>query len=171
MVIPSTSLILTGFMGTGKTTLGRLLAQQWGVPFLDTDREIECRLGQTISEIFRTRGEPFFRKWEYRLACELASLQGWIIATGGGFFVQPKIREICCSHTIVVLWASPEEIRRRLGSAPSRPLLQNWDLEELYHTRKPTYLSFPYHLNTEGRPLEELVEEVSQIWQSSITLK
>ncbi|MCW8860479.1 MAG: AAA family ATPase, partial [Deltaproteobacteria bacterium] len=79
-----TNIILTGFMGTGKSTLGRLLAKRLGYEFIDTDTEIEKRIGQTIAELFQEQGEGVFRQYEAELVQELAQQQGLVIATGGG---------------------------------------------------------------------------------------
>ena len=87
--MPKTNVVLTGFMGTGKTTIGRLVAEKLNYEFIDTDQLIEEQIGCTIAEFFRVKGEAAFRKLEAELAQELSHREGLVISTGGRMMLDP----------------------------------------------------------------------------------
>ena len=119
------NIILTGFMGTGKSTIGQALAVRLGWTFLDTDLEIERRAGISIPEIFTRHGEKHFRNLERQLCRELISRQGTVIATGGGMPLDPENRKLLSSAGIVLcLRRSSEEILARIGNNGGRPMLE-----------------------------------------------
>ncbi|MBN1847581.1 MAG: 3-dehydroquinate synthase [Deltaproteobacteria bacterium] len=121
------NIILTGFMATGKTTVGKLLSKQLGYEFVDTDELIEARTGQTIAEIFREKGEPAFRKMESDLARELADKDGLVISTGGRLMLDADNAEaLGKSGRVFCLVATPEEILERVerDTGVRRPLLE-----------------------------------------------
>src|SRR5687768_3382009 len=124
---PDSNLILTGFMGTGKTTVGRLVAEKIGREFVDTDLVIEERHGP-IDAIFQRQGESAFRDIELALAQELGRRNRLVIATGGRMLLDPKnFRELSRNGRIFCLVASPEVIYERVSRDPSRisrPLLE-----------------------------------------------
>ena len=138
------NIVLCGFMGSGKTSVGSRLAQTTGRTFVDMDRYIEQKEGMTVPEIFSARGEAAFRTMEREAAKELSLQSGLIIATGGGALMNPEntaaLKE---SGVIVLLDASAEAIRRRLSGDRSRPLLSGPDREEtfrrLYSERTGAY--------------------------------
>lgn len=115
---------LVGMMGAGKTSIGKTLAKQTGIPFLDTDAYIKVQTGQSISEIFSTKGEAAFRKMEEACFYSLTSKPQWI-ATGGGFpcynDLMMKMKHL---GTVVYLKLTPEELHGRIQSYANRPLLQ-----------------------------------------------
>jgi shikimate kinase len=118
------NLALIGFMGTGKSSVGRTVADLLHFEFLDTDQTIEERSGRTIAQIFADHGEPAFRDLEHRLVLELAGRQKTVIATGGGLPVNPANLESLKTHALVVcLWASPARIYERVREHSHRPLL------------------------------------------------
>jgi shikimate kinase len=119
---------LIGFMGTGKTTVGSLLAQLLHFDFIDTDKLIEQRNGKRVSEIFAEQGEAHFRRLESELCAELEQSSGKVIATGGGFPTNPLNLASLRRHALVVcLWASPETIHQRVRFQQHRPLLHTPD--------------------------------------------
>lgn len=121
---------LVGMMGVGKSTVGLLLARRLGLPFIDTDREVERCAGRTIAEIFATRGEPAFRQLE-AAAIDAAAKQCAVVALGGGAFAQPGAAERLRKEGIVVyLKATPAQLLRRIGKPESRPLLQGLSQEQ-----------------------------------------
>ena len=139
------NIVLTGFMGTGKSAVGRLLASRLGRSFVDTDAVIEGRHGP-ISDIFATHGEPAFRTMEREAAAELAGETDLVIATGGGMLVDAAVAEILGGR-VFCLTAPPDEIVRRVRTgAPGRPLLQTPDpavrIAELLDTRSAAYARF-----------------------------
>lgn len=159
------NLILAGFMGSGKTTVGRILARNLGWVFLDTDHEIEARAGLSIPEIFETRGEAVFRDLESELARELKHLRHHVVATGGGFMVRPENREAAAeAGPIVLLMATPEQIWHRVRRSSHRPLLQTADPEgrirDLLKQREDAYASIPLRVETGGKTPYSIAEAV-----------
>ena len=123
---------LVGFMGTGKSTIGRELARLMGRKFIDVDQQIEKRLGLTVSEIFAQQGEATFRETEEEVALELAASSNRIIATGGGTILNPKIfRAFESSGTLVCLYTQRDDLVDRLQRTDKRPLLQGQSQEEV----------------------------------------
>ena len=167
------NLVLTGFMATGKSTVGRLLADRLDLEFMDTDLIIEERHGP-IPEIFETQGEEAFRAMERSLAVELGSRTGLVIATGGGMLLDPNnVDALCRRGRIICLVAGPEEILRRVsadGSLAKRPLLAGDDpggrIVELLAERAPGYARFT-HVATDGVEPDEVVEEVARMWREA----
>lgn len=159
------NLILAGFMGSGKTTVGRVLARNLGWDFLDTDHEIESREGETVPHIFETRGEAAFRDLESALARDLKRMQHHVIATGGGFLVRPENRRAAAeAGPIVLLMATPEQIWHRVRRSRHRPLLQTADPEgrirELLMQREDAYASIPLRVETGGKTPYSIAEAV-----------
>ncbi len=145
----SPNIVLTGFMGTGKTTVGRLLAEQLGYEFVDTDQLIEERHGK-IAEIFRLRGEQAFRQIERELAAELAARDRLVISTGGRLMLDPhNVASLSRNGRVFCLVATPDEIFDRVTkdeSGVERPLLSVADprqrIVELLAERSPAYRRF-----------------------------
>ncbi len=130
------NLILTGFMATGKTSLGKLLAERLGRKFIDTDQKIEQDTGMTIPEIFAKHGEKYFRELERKTIQEIVTRKNLVIATGGGTVKDPEnIRLLKSSGVIVCLTTEPEEIFRRTETRGERPLLDG-DNERLTTIKK-----------------------------------
>jgi len=139
-----TRIFLVGLMGAGKSTVGRLLARQFGLPFVDSDHEIEARNGVPIATIFELEGEAGFRARERRVIDELSRRERIVLATGGGAVVDADNRRDLASRGFVVyLHARPENLFARLRNDRSRPLLQTADprgrLVQLYRERDPWY--------------------------------
>ena len=166
----SRNLVLTGFMGTGKTRIGREVARRLGRPFVDMDVEIESRAGKPIPSIFAEDGEAAFRRMEADLCRELSSRTGHVIATGGGALIDPANREAMMRGGIVVcLTSDPVEIQRRLreGDNPVRPLLdvvdQRAEIARLLAARQDAYAAIPWQIETTASPVEEVAERVIQL--------
>ena len=164
------SIVLTGFMGVGKSAVGRVLAERLGRPFVDMDTEIERRAGKTIPEIFAEDGESTFRELERELCLELASSEGLVIATGGGSLLEPDCRSVMTRSALAIcLTCEFEELARRLQSNETRPLLCGKDLgaaERLLAARREAYLALPWHVDTTGRGVEEVVESVARLFEA-----
>jgi shikimate kinase len=159
------NIALIGFMGTGKSTVGRMVAEQLRFTFLDTDELIETRAGKTISAIFSEDGEATFRKMEDAVVAELASRKRTVISTGGGLAATPSNLFSLSEHALVVcLWASPEKIWERVHSQSHRPLLREADplakIRQLLAAREPFYKQADVLLNTEVRPVREVAQQV-----------
>lgn len=162
------NIILTGFMGTGKTTLGKKLARKLDYQFIDTDVEIERRAGKTVGDIFEDDGEASFRQMEQDLVRDLARQQGLIISTGGGLVMNPdNVTTLNGCGLIVCLTATPEEIFERVSAQQQvRPLLLEDDprkkIEQLLTQREPVYSQFE-QLSTSGKSPDELVARLLEL--------
>jgi shikimate kinase len=147
------NIVLIGFMGTGKSRVGRLLAERLGYAFVDMDAMIEEREGRAISLIFAESGEPFFRALERALVQELAGKGNQVIATGGGIVLNAdNIRDFSRTGLVVCLTAAPEVILSRVQHETHRPLLATGDklskIKELLVRRQPLYEAIPNRIET-----------------------
>ena len=159
------NLALIGFMGTGKSCVGRLVADVMHFTFLDTDHVIEARAGKPISDIFAQDGEPAFREWERRVVEELTRRQRTVIATGGGLPTDEANLASLKTHALVIcLWASPESIWERVREHDHRPLLNEPDpltkIRQLLTAREPYYRQADVLVNTEMRSVREVAQHV-----------
>ena len=147
------NLVLVGFMGTGKSAVGRILAARMSRTFVDMDATIETRTGKTIPTIFAEDGEPYFRALERALASELAARTGLVVASGGGLVLNPQnIRVLSRTGTVVCLTATPEAILARLSGSQNRPLLAGTERErrvrDLLEQRRPFYEAISLQVDT-----------------------
>ena len=125
---PAGAIILTGFMGTGKSQVGRLLAQRWGLKFLETDALIEEQEGTSIAQIFATQGEPYFRDRETAVLRQVLGQEALVLSTGGGMLLRPENVELLrAAGPIICLQASAETILERITGTDQRPLLNTPD--------------------------------------------
>ncbi len=152
-------------MGTGKSSVGQLVAQQLHFTFLDTDHFIETRAGKTISEIFAQDGEPAFREMEKKMVSELAARKRTVISTGGGLPVNSENLASLKTHSLTVcLWASAEKIWERVRTQTHRPLLNEPDplakIKKLLDQREPFYRQADVLLNTEMRAVKDVAQQV-----------
>ncbi|MDP2787096.1 MAG: shikimate kinase [Pseudomonadota bacterium] len=143
--MPSCNIFLVGLMGSGKTTIGKILARQHGVPFFDSDHEIVARCGVSIPTIFEIEGEAGFRRREACVIDELSQRHGVVLATGGGAILAPESRTLLKARgTVVYLRCQPQELFMRTRHDKNRPLLQTDDplkkLKELYAARHALYM-------------------------------
>jgi shikimate kinase len=159
------NLALVGFMGTGKTSVGRVVAEQLHFEFLDTDELIQSRTGRTINDIFGKDGEPAFRMLERQVVGELAGRTKTVISTGGGLPANLENLTALKAHALVVcLWASPERIWERVRHQSHRPLLHDSDPErkihELLKIRAPFYRQADVLINTDQRSAREVAQQI-----------
>jgi len=142
--VPGRSIVLVGLMGAGKSKIGRRLAARLGLPFFDSDPEIEAAAGETIEEIFANRGERVFREGERRVIARLLAQPVHVLATGGGAFMDPATRALIARRA-VSLWlrADLDVLVARVSRRTNRPLLKQGDpqaiLAELIERRYPVY--------------------------------
>jgi len=131
------NLVLTGFMGTGKTSIGKLLAEKLGRCFVDLDQKIEQDTGMTVPQIFEKYGEKYFRELEKNAVKEVAARKNLVIATGGGTVKdEENIRLLKNSGVMVCLTTEPEEIFRRTERRGERPVLDAGDEDRLNTIKK-----------------------------------
>ena len=154
------NVVLTGFMGTGKTVVGRLLAAALGYEFVDTDEMIESRFGP-ISEIFAKSGEEAFRRAEYEIVEELVDVDGYVIATGGRLMLDERNAALLgAGSRVFCLVASPEELISRLDDSEERPLLAGANrlrrIVDLLVERQAQYDRFE-PVDTDGKTPDEVV--------------
>lgn len=158
-------IVLTGFMGTGKSVVGRRLAERLALTFIDLDDAIEAAAGMTISEIFALEGESGFRRRERELIASLTNRRNCVVATGGGAILDPEnARNLRTGAILVCLVAEPAVILERLGADTGRPLLQSSDrlarIRELLAQRGPAYAQADFSVETSGADVEEIVDRI-----------
>lgn len=159
------NIVLTGFMGTGKTEVGRELARLLDTKLIDVDAEIERSLKMTINEIFKQFGEPGFRKIETGVIKKISENKNIIISTGGGAVLKQENMDIFRKNGIIVcLTAAPETILKRTSNNTERPLLQVENplgkIKELLSYRKPFYEKADVIIDTEGKTPLQIAEEI-----------
>ena len=171
MTGPDANLVLVGFMGTGKSAVGRRAARALGRELVDMDAVIEAREGRPIPEIFRDSGEPHFRALERALVGELAARRNLVISCGGGIVLNPdNVADFARTGVVVCLTASPEVILRRVAHDTNRPLLQAPDREarvrELLAKRQPLYDAIPDRVDSSGMTPGQAVGAVLDLFRA-----
>ncbi|MCI4678543.1 3-dehydroquinate synthase [Rhodoblastus acidophilus] len=157
--------VLVGMMGSGKTAIGKRLAQRLGLPFVDSDHEIEAAHRLTIAEIFALHGEAYFRDGERRVLARLIGEGERVIATGGGAFIQPQTRGVIRARAVSIwLKAEFEVLMRRVRKRPTRPLLHDPNPEgvmrRLIDERYPVYAEADLVIQSRDGPHEAIIEEI-----------
>jgi shikimate kinase len=170
------AVVLVGFMGAGKTSVGQALAKRLGWRFVDLDEQIQQREGRTIAEIFRDSGEPAFRHLETEALRALleqdADSSGVVAALGGGAFTQQENLELlqAARYPSVFLDAPVVELRRRCAADDSvRPLFQDENqFRQLYEVRRNAYMKADFRVETAGKTVAQVAAEVSTLlgWDS-----
>ena len=154
-------IVLVGFMGAGKTTVGRLLAAQLGLPFTDADAVIEARAGRPIREIFTTHGEAGFRALEHQVTAELLAGPETVLALGGGAVQHAATQHALAGQHVVFLDVGYAEARQRVGGDDLRPMLRNPDLEQIFQQRQAGYQAVAtVVVRTGGRPAAAVCREI-----------
>ncbi|WP_240376880.1 shikimate kinase [Bacillus piscicola] len=167
------NIVLIGFMGTGKTTVGRMLAARLGRDFLDMDDVIERESGKTIPEIFAEEGEQAFRQLERDITIDYCrNTTGKVISLGGGAYMQPAIRDACLADcSVVALELSwPAWLARSEELKEGRPLLQNKSTEavrELFEKRSRVYADCTYQLLTDGLSPQDVTDAIINWYKES----
>lgn len=160
------NIVLIGFMGTGKSSIGIKLAEKLNMKFIDMDREIEKLTGMTVAELFRRHGEIRFRSEEKLMAQKLSRQNNLVIATGGGVVLKEQnIAMLRQNGIIICLTADPEDIFERVRrKRANRPLLkknlQVEDIVNMLKEREPFYAVADFKVNTSGREMDEVVNEI-----------
>lgn len=157
--------VLVGMMGAGKSTVGRRLANRLGLPFVDSDDEIEEAAGMSVGELFESYGEAQFRDGERRLIVRLMDGKPKVVATGGGAFVDDQTRALMlATSTTVWLKANVDILAERVGRRDTRPLLRDADpakiLGELMAKRESSYNQAHIHIESGAGAHEQTVERI-----------
>ena len=162
---PQRTIVLVGLMGAGKTKIGRRLALRLGLPFFDSDNEIEAAAGEKIEDIFRNHGETAFRDGERRVIARLLTQPIHVLATGGGAFMDPATRAAIARRGVSVwLRADLDVLFARVSRRTNRPLLQQPDpravLAQLIERRHPVYAEADLVVDSGEGPAEQTVTRV-----------
>lgn len=164
------NIILTGFMGCGKTSVGKYLAEVLGCEFLDTDAWIEQQQGRSVSEIFAAEGENAFREMETQCLRKLLERkeQGFVLSTGGGMPIRERNRKLLKElGDVFYLQADADLIYKRLRNDKTRPLLQDKNprgrIQDLMNARKSCYEEADYIVTVGNRTVEEIAEMILKI--------
>lgn len=155
------NLVLIGMPGSGKTSVGQLMAQELGLPFCDTDTMVEQAEGRTISAIFSQSGEPYFRDLEHAAACQAAQHSGWVIATGGGIVLRPEnMAALSATGVIIFLDRTPQEIAQ--DDHGGRPLIgdDRQRVFQLYRTRISLYRQYAQYTLPSGLSPQRTAQEL-----------
>lgn len=160
------NIALLGFMGTGKTTVGQILAARFGMAFVDMDHLIEERTGKPVSRIFAEDGEPHFRALERGLVKELSAKQGLVIGAGGGVVLNAdNVSDLSSSGLVVCLTAGPDTVLARLAGDNKRPLLEGGEkaakILKLLESRRCLYDSIPHKVDTSHLTPAEVSEKIA----------
>jgi shikimate kinase len=156
-------IVVVGFMGAGKTTVGRLLASQLRVPFLDSDHVIEARAGRPVPEIFAADGEPAFRALEHEVITDLLSGPDVVLALGGGAAEHEGARKLLAAAAVPVafLRVSYAAALARVGGDDNRPMLARPDIADVFARRQAAYAeAATMTVDVDGRAPEEIAAEV-----------
>ncbi|WP_449240706.1 shikimate kinase [Desulfoscipio gibsoniae] len=170
------NIILIGFMGTGKSSLGRRLARRLGYKFVDTDSAIEEITGKTVEQIFRKDGEIRFRSEEKLLVRKLSGQSGLVVATGGGMVLEQENVDLLKQNGVLIcLRAEPEVILKRVKNKKRRPLLSRGDLLEniikLTKERESAYEIADFSVDTSGLTFDEVLNQIRKFLQQEGYIK
>lgn len=167
------NIVLIGLMGCGKTSTGKLIAESINYEFIDIDQIIEQREGTSISEIFKTKGEPYFRQLEVDTIEEFSQLSNQVISTGGGAPENPaNMKNLAHNGIVFYLYAPVDELYKRLISEmTNRPMLKDQNpqqkLQLLLERRESYYLKADYKIDTSYKTLEEISKEIISIFNGA----
>lgn len=167
------NLVLIGFMGTGKTSVGRRISAQLRMRYVDTDDVIERESGRRISEIFAEDGEPAFRQLEGEAVHKVSKIRNQVISTGGGVVLKKaNMIKLKRSGVVFCLTATAQEIYRRVGHQAHRPLLQTSDplakIRAMLAERQPYYAQADYIVKTTGRSFGEIIAHIKKVFQDAV---
>ena len=168
------NIVLVGFMGTGKSEIGRRLASRLGRIFIDTDTVIEQQMGTSITQIFAEKGENYFRQYERQVVNQICQRSGQVIATGGGVIVDPlNAQQLKENGFVVCLSAAPEVIYERIRHNSDRPLLQGEDpltkIRSLLETRAQAYARADATIDTSKRSIDEVTDMVIAVYDETLS--
>jgi shikimate kinase len=154
-------IVIVGFMGAGKTTVGRMLAGRLGLPFVDSDLVIEERAGKPVRQIFAEDGEPAFRQLEHEVVADLLNGPDAVVALGGGAVSHPGTRSLLAAVPVVYLRVSYAEAQLRVGGDTDRPMLARPDVSSLHADREPVYAAVAtIVIDTDARSPDDIALDI-----------
>ncbi|MCD6472991.1 shikimate kinase [Candidatus Aerophobetes bacterium] len=163
------NIVLTGFMGTGKSVVGKILAKKLKIGYIDIDEVIERKEKKKIFGIFETKGEEYFRQKESQIIKEISKWDDYVISTGGGAILKEEnLSALKSNGFIVCLWAKPGTILKRTSKKNTRPLLKGEKnrkkrIEELLKMRQPYYEKADLKIETSNLSPEEIAEKILRV--------
>ena len=165
------SLVLTGMMGVGKSTIGRLIAKRLKIKFIDVDKVIEKKEKKTIKRIFEDNGEKYFRKLEEKTTLKILKNNRSVIALGGGAFINKEIRQkVLTSCLSVWLKVDLDKLIKRYNKNDRRPLLDkkklSTDVKRIYHSRKKIYSLANFKINCDNIDKIKIVQKILNFYES-----
>ncbi|MEW5806493.1 MAG: shikimate kinase [Acidobacteriota bacterium] len=158
-------IFLVGFMGCGKSAVGRTLANRLGYTFHDTDEMVEAKERRSIEKVFQESGEGYFREREWEALLSLAGITNAVVATGGGLFLGAQHRKFI-KETGISIWldAPFEDILERMKDGPVRPLFtDDAEFRQMLESRKGRYILADYRIDTRGMTVESIVDKILKI--------
>jgi shikimate kinase len=166
------NVVLIGLMGSGKTTVGKLLAQDLDKDFIDTDELIENQLQKSINDVFQLDGEQYFRKVESEIIKKVSLTTNKVISTGGGSVENvDNLDNLKGNGIVFYLKTSPEELFNRIKNDTNRPLLKNDDpldiLKKLLAKREEFYNLADFIIDTSGKQICEIVNEIKENYKNN----
>ena len=168
------NLVLTGMMGVGKSTIGRILAKRLKIKFIDVDKIIEKNERKTIKQIFEENGEKYFRKLEKKITLKLLKNKKTVVALGGGAFINNEIR-LKVLKTSVSIWlkVSLDKLYNRYRRNDKRPLLNkkelNKEVRDIYLARKKIYSLADFKINCDNISKDKIVEKILDFYENKST--
>ena len=164
------NLVIIGMMGSGKSTIGRLLAKELNLRFIDVDNVIEQKTKMKISKIFEKKGEVSFRNLEEKITLKILDKINCVVSLGGGGFLNEKIRkEVQEKNVPIWLNWKPETLINRIRKNSRRPVILNlndFELKKLIFNRSKIYSQSKYKINCEKMDKKEIVEEIIQVYEA-----
>ena len=163
------NIVFLGMMGSGKTSIGSLISEKLGLDFFDIDQSIEKELDMKISEIFKIKGEDYFRKLEEKISLEILKKENIVVALGGGAFMNKNIRKVILNdHLSFWLKINNNEIIKRIRNNPKRPLAfksTNDDLLKLIKKRSNIYSKALYKINCNNLTKTKTVDKILKLYE------
>ena len=164
------NLVFLGMMGSGKTSIGSLVAKKLNLDFIDIDKEIENEFGQSIKKIFETKGEDYFRKFEEKITLEKLKLNSMVISLGGGAFINKNIKkEVLKNHLSFWLNWSDKILLNRIKNSEKRPLAfkaKSYELIDLIKKRSNIYSKALYEIKCDNQTKDQIVNKVLKIYET-----
>jgi len=165
------NIVLLGMMGSGKTTLGKIISKKLNRKFIDIDNEIEIKEGMKISDMFQKKGEDFFRKIEEKISLQFLKKTSSIISLGGGAFINKNVQnEVLKNQISIWLKWDNKNLINRIKNSKKRPLaiqLNDNDLDKLINKRSKIYAKAKFHIKCDKLSKEEIIKKIINLYETN----